>query len=213
MKVLIVGSGGREHALAWRIGQSPRLDGLWVANGNAGTAGIATNLEVNPEDLEGAVDAARSLSIDLVVIGPEMPLAAGLVDRLNNLGIPAFGPSQAAAQIEASKSFAREVMREAGVPGPRFWVFDDRQAALDFLRCHGEPLVVKADGLAAGKGVLLCRTPEEAVDAVEACMVERRFGPAGASRTTEIWSVLCSYQLRLVGGIRPSPLRWTEGHW
>ncbi len=179
MKVLIVGSGGREHALAWRLRQSPRLTGLWVAGGNAGTAGIATNLEVGPEDLEGVVDAARSLSIDLVVIGPEMPLAAGLVDRLSALGIPAFGPTQAAAQIEASKGFAREVMREAGVPGPRSWVFDDRQAALDFLRRHPEPLVVKADGLAAGKGVLLCRTPEEAADAVEACMVERRFGPAG----------------------------------
>ena len=166
MKVLIVGSGGREHALAWRLRQSSQLTGLWVANGNAGTADIATNLEVNPEDLEGVVGAAQSLAIDLVVVGPELPLAAGLVDRLSTLGIPAFGPTKAAAQIEASKIFAREVMREAGVPGPRFWLFDDRQAALNFVRRHGEPLVVKADGLAAGKGVLLCRTPREAADAV-----------------------------------------------
>ena len=185
MKVLIVGSGGREHALAWRLHQSPQLTGLWVANGNAGTADIATDLPVSPEDVEGVVAAARSLAMDLVVVGPELPLAGGLVDNLSALGIPAFGPTKAAAQIEASKSFAREVMREAGVPGPEFWVFNDRQEALDFVRGHPDPVVVKADGLAAGKGVLLCQTPGEAVEAVQACMVERRFGPAGDTLVVE----------------------------
>jgi len=201
LKVLIVGSGGREHALAWRLHQSPQLTGLWVANGNAGTADIATNLGVSPEDIEGVVVAARSLAIDLVVIGPELPLAAGLVDRLSALGIPAFGPTKAAAQIEASKSFAREVMREAGVPGPEFWVFNDRQEALDFIRRHPNPVVVKADGLAAGKGVSLCQTQREAEEAVEACMVEHRFGPAGDTVVIE----------ELLSGREVSVFAFTDG--
>ena len=153
MKVLIVGSGGREHALAWRLQQSSDLTGLWVASGNAGTARIATNIDVSPDDLEGISTAARSLRIDLVVVGPEIPLAAGFVDRLDSLGIPAFGPTQAAAQIESSKSFALEIMEEAGVPCPQFRTFRDQQLALDFLGSHQGPVVVKADGLAAGKGV------------------------------------------------------------
>lgn len=179
MKVLIVGSGGREHALAWRLGQSPELSGLWVASGNAGTAQIAANLEVSPEDVDGLADTARSLGIELAVVGPEVPLANGLVDRLDALGIPAFGPSQAAARIESSKGFAREVMQEAGVPGPEFRVFRDQQSALDFLKQHDAPVVVKADGLAAGKGVALCSGPEEAAFAVQACMSDRIYGTAG----------------------------------
>ena len=129
MKVLIVGSGAREHTLAWRINQSPRLTRLWVAGGNAGTGRIASNVDVNPEDVEALVSTARSLSIDLVVVGPEIPLALGLVDRLTQLGIPAFGPTRAAARIEASKAFALDVMSEAGVPCPEFHVFNDEAAA------------------------------------------------------------------------------------
>jgi phosphoribosylamine--glycine ligase len=179
MKVLVIGSGAREHALAWRLRQSPGLTGLWIAGGNGGTAQIAGNLDVAPEDLDGIVEAARSLSIDLVVVGPELPLAKGLVDRLDSLGIPAFGPTRAAAQIESSKSFALDVMREAGVPRPEFRTFREQQQALSFLEKHGGPVVVKADGLAAGKGVFMCRTSEEAASVVRVCMGERIFGEAG----------------------------------
>jgi phosphoribosylamine--glycine ligase len=185
VKVLIVGSGGREHALAWRLGQSPQVSGLWVASGNAGTAQIATNIGVSPEDADGVVAAAQSLDIDLVVVGPEAPLANGLVDRLDALGIQAFGPTQAAARIEASKGYAREVMRAAGVPGPEFKTFHDQQQALDFLRQHASPVVVKADGLAAGKGVALCSGAEEAAMAVMACMSDRIYGAAGETVVIE----------------------------
>ena len=179
MKVLIVGSGAREHAMAWRLMQSARLHGLWVANGNAGTASLATNLDVKPDDVEGILEAAASLHIDLVVVGPELPLAMGLVDKLTAAGIPAFGPTQAAARIETSKSFALEVMREAGVPCPEFQVFREQQDALAFLAKHSGPTVIKADGLAAGKGVSLCATREEAAVAVRSYMSDRIFGAAG----------------------------------
>ena len=145
-----------------------------------GTAQIATNLDLNPEDVRSVVESAQNLRIDLVVVGPELPLAYGLVDQLNAIGIPAFGPTKAAAQIESSKGFARRVMQEAGVPGPDFCSFSRQQEALDFVRKHPGPLVVKADGLAAGKGVALCFGPEEAVLAVRACMTDRIFGEAGA---------------------------------
>jgi len=179
MRVLVVGSGAREHALAWRLRQSPLLTDLWVASGNGGTAQIANNLDVSPEDLDGVESAARSLRIDLVIVGPELPLAHGLVDRLNSLGIPAFGPTSAAARIESSKSFALEIMEEAGVPCPEFRTFRELQGALAFLEKHDRPVVVKADGLAAGKGVTMCSTPQEAASAVRDCMAERVFGEAG----------------------------------
>jgi len=178
MKVLIVGSGAREHALAWRLRQSPAVTALWVASGNGGTAQVATNLNVSPEDVEAIPKYARGLGIDLVVVGPEQPLAAGLVDMLDSQGIPAFGPTKAAAQIEASKSFALYIMREAGVPCPEFHSFQDETLALDFLQKHSEPSVIKADGLAAGKGVFMCRTADEAA-AVRACRSQRVFGGAG----------------------------------
>ncbi len=187
MKVLIVGSGGREHALAWRIKRSPRVTEMWVAGGNSGTARIATNVAISPEDVPAVVELAREISADLVVVGPEQPLVDGLADRLDEVGIPVFGPSQAAAQIEASKSFARQVMRDAGVPGPEFRVFHDQAAAIDFLVNHDSPVVIKADGLAAGKGVALCRGPEEAVMAVKACMEDRIFGAAGNAVVVEEW--------------------------
>ena len=179
MKVLLLGSGGREHALAWRISQSPRLDRLWVAEGNAGTARLATNLPVDPGDTLAVVETARSLGIDLVVVGPEVPLANGVIDRLAEAGIRGFGPTQAAARIESSKGFARAIMQEAGVPGPSFGVFRDERRALEYLSSCPGPKVVKADGLAAGKGVLLCPNAEEAAAAVRRCMTEGAFGSAG----------------------------------
>ena len=185
MNVLIVGSGAREHTLAWRVNQSPRLNRLWVANGNAGTASIATNLDVAPGDVTGIVDAAQSLKIDLVVVGPELPLSLGLVDQLNKVGISAFGPTQQAARLETSKSFALDVMREAGVACPEFWVFREEKDALDFLSNHGGPTVVKADGLAAGKGVTLCDNATEAAAAVRQCMSQNAFGAAGQTVVIE----------------------------
>ena len=187
MKVLIVGSGGREHALAWRLNQSPHLSALWVAGGNSGTVQLASNLSISPEDVGGVAEAARTRDIDLVVVGPEQPLADGLVDKLDSMGIPAFGPGKAAAQLEASKSFAREIMAEAGVPGPEYRVFHDQSAALDFLRSHAGRVVVKADGLAAGKGVALCANVEEAIIALKGCMDERIFGVAGDTVILEEW--------------------------
>ncbi len=179
MKVLVVGSGAREHALAWRLKQSPNLTGLWVTPGNGGTARIATNLEVAAEDVGGVVETARGLGIDLVVVGPEVPLANGLVDLLDSAGIPAFGPSQQAARIESSKEFALQVMQAAGVPCPEFKAFHNETDALTFIEHHRQPVVVKADGLAAGKGVSICETPEQASLAVQACMRQRIFGQAG----------------------------------
>lgn len=185
MRVLVVGSGGREHALAWRLRQSPQLSELLIAGGNAGTAQIATNLPINPDDVDSVVAAAKSHHIDLVVVGPEVPLANGLVDQLAITGIPAFGPTRAAAQIEASKGFARNIMQEAGVPGPDYRVFHDQRSALDFVRNNSGPVVVKADGLAAGKGVAICQSPEEASVAVRACMNDRLFGNAGEAIVIE----------------------------
>ncbi len=187
MKVLIVGSGGREHALAWRLNRSPRVSEMWVAGGNSGTALLATNVAISPEDVPAVTDLAKEVQADLVVVGPEQPLVDGLADRLAEAGIPAFAPSRSAARIEASKGFARQVMRDAGVPGPEYRVFRDQAAAVDFLTKHGSPVVIKADGLAAGKGVALCPGPEEAVLAVKGCMEDRIFGEAGDSIVAEEW--------------------------
>ncbi|PKB71062.1 MAG: phosphoribosylamine--glycine ligase [SAR202 cluster bacterium Io17-Chloro-G6] len=185
MKVLIVGSGAREHALAWRIKQSPNLTRLWVAGGNAGTAALAANLDIRSSDVGSLVDAAREVAADLVVVGPEAPLAMGLADRLAKLEIPVFGPSRAAAQIEASKSFALDLMRNAGVRCPEFVSVQDKADAYAYIKTHPGPLVVKADGLAAGKGVLLCEDSGQAQAAVELCMSERAFGEAGATVVLE----------------------------
>ena len=187
MKVLVVGSGGREHALAWRLKLSPQVTDLWVAGGNSGTAQIATNVPVSPEDVDGVCTVAKDMAVDLVVVGPEQPLVDGLADRLTAIGIPTFGPSKAAAQLEASKSFARHILQDASVPGPEYRVFNDQSAALDFLHSHQGRVVVKADGLAAGKGVALCGNVEEAVIAVKGCMDDRIFGSAGDTIVVEEW--------------------------
>ena len=187
LRVLVVGSGGREHALAWRLRQSPLVSALFAAPGNSGTAAVAHNLPIADTDLDAIVAGAGDNAIDLVVVGPETPLALGLADRLAEAGIPAFGPSQAAAQLEASKSFARSVMDAAGVPGPGYRVFDAAGAALDYVQRRDAPVVVKANGLAAGKGVAMCATRAEAKQAILACMDERVFGAAGDTVVIEDW--------------------------
>jgi phosphoribosylamine--glycine ligase len=181
MRVLVVGSGGREHALAWKIAQSPQVERVFAAPGSDGIAVCATCMpDVKVGDAEALASRALEESVDLVVIGPEAPLAEGVADRLRDAGLAVFGPSAAAAQLEASKAYAREFMARRGVPGAEFEVFDDPEPALEYVRARGGACVVKADGLAAGKGVAVCETPAEAERALAEIMRERRFGEAGA---------------------------------
>jgi phosphoribosylamine--glycine ligase len=181
LRVLVVGSGGREHALVWKIAQSPRVAAVLAAPGSDAIAERATcHPEVKAGDLDAVVALARAERVDLVVVGPEDPLAAGLADRLRANGVAVFGPSGAAAQLEASKTFAKEFMARHRIPTAAFRVFDDREAALAHVRERGGPCVVKADGLAAGKGVYVCDGPDEAATALAEIMGERRFGEAGA---------------------------------
>jgi len=179
LKVLIVGSGAREHTIAWKLRQSPLLGQLYVAPGNAGTAAIAENLPVAANDIDGIAAAAREQRIDLVVVGPEDPLARGLVDRLAVVGIPAFGPSRAAAEIESSKVFSKGLMQRHGIPTAAFGSFDSFDEAAAFVRAHQGPLVVKADGLAAGKGAIVTSKAEEALVCLEDMLVKGVFGDAG----------------------------------
>ena len=166
--------------MAWRISRSPLLTRLWVAPGNYGTGRIAANLETG-SSVDALTAAARQVAADLVVVGPEAPLADGLADALTAIGIPVFGPAREAARLESSKSFAREVMLESGAPSPEFAVFTEEAEALDYLRRNPGPRVVKADGLAAGKGVTVCDDEAQAAGAVRACMSGRAFGEAGAT--------------------------------
>jgi len=177
MRILVVGSGGREHALAWRL----HRDGaeVHVAPGNGGTAAVATNHAAAATDVEAQVALAKELAVDLVVVGPEAPLVAGLVDALGDAGIAAFGPTAEAARLEGSKIFSKELMDQAGVPTAGFAIFDDADAAEAYCRDAGRPLVVKADGLAAGKGVIVAKTAEEAALGIDRIMRQRAFGDAG----------------------------------
>ena len=181
MRVLVIGNGAREHALAWVIGQSPNVEAVYVAPGNGGTAEIATNLPVALDDIDGLVQAALDHQIDLTVVGPEAPLAAGIVDRLAAHGLAAAGPTAAAARIESSKSWAKEIMTAAGVPTAAAQRFTDPAAALRAVRSGPTPVVIKADGLAAGKGVIIAQDTDEAERAVHSLMVERDLGEAGSA--------------------------------
>ena len=179
MKVLVVGSGGREHALAWALARSPRVEEIHVAPGNGGTADLATNVDLRADDVQGLTAYAREGGFHLVVIGPEVPLALGLADALIEAGVPVFGPRRAAARLESSKAFSKDFMRAHGIPTADYGVFTDADAALAYLETHPAPIVVKADGLAAGKGAYVCRTDEEARQAVEMIMRVRLYGAAG----------------------------------
>lgn len=185
MRVLVVGSGGREHALCWSIAASPLLTKLWCAPGNPGIATVATCVPIGVMDSAALVDFARANAIDLVVPGPEAPLVAGLTDAMTAAGIACCGPTQAAAQLEGSKSFTKEICDAAGIPTARWERFDDAEAARDFVRRRGAPIVVKADGLAAGKGVVVATSEAQALAAIDAMMDARVFGESGASVVIE----------------------------
>lgn len=214
MRVLIVGSGGREHALAWKISQSPLATSMLVAPGNGGMELEGGHcLPVKADDIEGLVRAARENRVDFVVPGPEACLTLGLVDAMKIAGIPCFGPDRFCAQLEGSKAFAKEVMEKSGVPTAACAVFEGVEAARDFVRKQGAPLVIKADGLAAGKGVIICRTEEEALDALDRCMCRKEFGEAGSRVVIEEFlegeevSLLC-----LCDGITAVPLPSAQDH-
>ena len=177
--VLVVGSGAREHALVWALAQSPSVSEIWAAPGNPGIGTIAQSVGLPITDVAAIADWAKAQDIGLVVVGPEAPLALGLADLLAMRGIPVFGPSRAAAELEWSKAFAKDFMRRHAIPTAPYGVFTEIAAALDFIRTAGAPLVVKADGLAAGKGVLICATQAEAEDAVRSVLVDRAFQAAG----------------------------------
>lgn len=179
MQVLIVGGGGREHALAYKIAQSPRVGRIYCAPGNAGTAGLAECVDIAATDTAGLVAFARKHSIDLTVVGPETPLVGGLADELRAAGLTVFGPGARGAALEGSKSFAKEIMQRYGIPTAACRVFTSAREARDYLGADGGPWVIKADGLAAGKGVVVTADRDEALRAVEAMMVERVFGAAG----------------------------------
>jgi phosphoribosylamine--glycine ligase len=179
-RILIIGSGGREHALAWKIAADSSCPEVFCAPGNAGTASVATNLDLAATDLDGIAAWASEHQPDLTVIGPEAPLCAGLTDRLEALGLKVFGPNQAAAQMEGSKIFAKEIMREAGVPTAASSAFTNADEAKKYVREQGAPIVIKADGLAAGKGVTVCQTIEQAESAIDEALVDNVFGAAGS---------------------------------
>ena len=181
MKVLVVGQGGREHALAWKIHQSPLVDRVFVAPGNPGTAAVGENVDCAANDLQGLVNFAVDNEIDLTVVGPEAPLCAGIVDLFRERGRLCLGPDKAAAEIEGSKRFARELCEKPRIPGPSFWAFESSAMARSFLENRPDgPIVVKASGLAAGKGVIVCKDNEEARKAVTHCLEQVQGGGDGA---------------------------------
>lgn len=207
MKVLVVGGGAREHALAWKIAQSSAVDKLYCAPGNPGMAEIAENVPIGASEVDRLADWASENRIDLTVVGPEDPLVRGLVDRLNSKGLLAFGPNAAGARIEGSKAFAKDLMTRQGIPTARAASFDSAAAAVDYLRSQPLPIVVKADGLAAGKGVVVASTREEAERAVADCLERGVFGEAGRSVLVEECLVGPEVSvLALVDGTRAVPL-------
>lgn len=185
--VLIIGSGGREHALAWRMAQSSHVGKVFVAPGNGGTATEekCSNVPISADDIDGLLDFAQKQQISLTVVGPEAPLVAGVVDRFSTQGLRCFGPREAAAQLEGSKSFAKDFMARHGIPTARYATFDAVDPALAYVRRHGAPLVVKADGLAAGKGVVVAQTVGQAERAVKDMLADNAFGDAGATVVIE----------------------------
>jgi len=185
MKVLVIGGGGREHALVWKISQSPRVKKIYCAPGNAGIAQLAECLSVSAEDVKGLTARAEKERVDLTVVGPEAPLTLGIVEAFKEKGMRIFGPSQRAAEIEGSKAFAKDLMKKYRIPTGDSQTFTDHGPAVKYAKGKGAPLVVKADGLAAGKGVIICRSVDEALSALDLIMVQKAFGAAGGKVVVE----------------------------
>ena len=179
MNILVVGSGAREHAIAWKLSSSPQVDRIFMVPGNAGSASIATTLDGSQDDIDGLARLVKTHNVDLTIVGPETPLANGIVDLFVERGLAIFGPTKMAAQIEVSKAFAKELSKKYGIPCPDFRVFHAYSEAHSFLSKHEGPVVVKADGLAAGKGAIVCQGKEEALSSLYDCMKARVFGVAG----------------------------------
>ena len=187
MNILLIGGGGREHALAWKLAQSPKVEKIYAAPGNPGMALLpkCECIALDVENLEGVADYAEEKSIDLTVVGPEAPLVAGLADVCKRRGLPVFGPSKAAAQLEGSKAFSKELMAKYNIPTAFFKICEDIETAKAYVEEKGAPIVVKADGLAAGKGVVVAMTKQEALDAIDEMMADHKFGNAGARLVLE----------------------------
>lgn len=185
MRILIIGQGGREHALAWKLRQDPRVKEIFVAPGNGGSSLEARNVPVAVDNIEGLVNFCRQEEISLVIPGPELPLTLGIVDACHAAGIPCFGPDAYCAQLEGSKAFSKNVMKESGVPTADFAVFSNFEEASSYVRSKGAPLVIKADGLAAGKGVVVAQSVAEAIGSLEEMMINRIFEEAGATVVIE----------------------------
>ncbi|MFK5971438.1 MAG: phosphoribosylamine--glycine ligase [Candidatus Marithrix sp.] len=215
MKILIVGNGGREHALAWKVAQSAQVETVFVAPGNAGTAqeNKVQNIAIGVNEIEALINFAQQNSIDLTIIGPEAPLVAGIVDKFQNIGLPCFGPTQAAAQLEGSKLFTKDFLARHNIPTADYANFTEVKPAIDYIRKIGTPLVIKADGLAAGKGVILAYSEAEAIVAVEDMLIANSFGEAGHNvvieefLTGEEASFIC-----MVDGEHILPLATSQDH-
>ncbi|MEE9585878.1 MAG: phosphoribosylamine--glycine ligase, partial [Nitrososphaerales archaeon] len=208
-RVLVVGSGGREHALGWKLSQSPCVEKVFYAPGNGGTE---NNIPLKPTDFDDMLKFAEERNC-FTVVGPEEPLGKGIVDRFEERGLPVFGPDIGAAKLEASKAFAKDFMKKHGVPTAEYEVFEDPEEALEYVKAKGLPKVVKADGLAAGKGSLICSTFEEAKDAVDRVMVKREFGSAGDRVVVE--EFMKGYEVSFIGisdGVDFTPLATSQDH-
>jgi len=215
MKVLVIGGGGREHALAWKAAQSPRVEKVYVAPGNAGTArepGLE-NVAIGAEDIPALFRFAADNAIDLTIVGPEAPLVAGIVDTFRDGGLRIFGPTRDAARLEGSKAFSKDFLKRHGIPTAHYGVFTEVAEAVRYIHDHGAPIVVKADGLAAGKGVILARTTDEAIDAVKDMLAGNKFGEAGHRVVIEEFlegeeaSFIC-----LVDGATALPMATSQDH-
>ncbi|NPB05641.1 MAG: phosphoribosylamine--glycine ligase [Aquificae bacterium] len=213
MKVLVVGKGGREHALAWKLAQSPLVKQVFVAPGNAGTEKVGKNVPISPTDVENLVRFAEEEKVDLTVVGPEDPLARGIVDAFRKRGLRIFGPTKRAAMLEASKVFAKNFMAKYGIPTARYGTFEDPEEAKAFAKSLGPKVVVKADGLAAGKGAFVCQSPEEALRVIDDLMVKGVLGEAGRRVVVEEYleGEEASYMV-MVDGTKFVPLPTSQDH-
>ena len=215
MKVLIVGSGGREHALAWKVAQADNISNVYVAPGNAGTAGEAKveNIDIGVEDIDGLLSFAKANDIGLTIIGPEAPLVIGVVDAFSKAGLKCFGPSKGAAQLEGSKAFTKDFLAKHNIPTGAYQVFTDAEQACAYIETQGAPIVVKADGLAAGKGVIVADSIEQAQAAARDMLIDNKFGDAGARVVVEEFlageeaSFIC-----MVDGDNILPLATSQDH-